>query len=71
MVSLFIGGNWLQNFIARQCFTMPVVTVVGIVRQLHGDKVNLAHSLILAFLTCVLLEASAYINMKAKAQLFL
>ena len=66
-----MGSTYFMNFIARAVFCMPVSIYIVIHRISLEDELSAAQALTLSFFGFSLLELSVYINMKAKARLFL
>ena len=71
LYALFMGGTYFFNIIARALFCMPVITIVMVNRIGRDDDMNFTQAWSLCAIAFVVVEISVYINMKAKARLFL
>ena len=66
-----MGSTYFRNFLARAAFYMPILIYIVVLRMTLEDEASPAQALVLSFFGFCLVELSVYINMKAKARLFL
>ena len=71
LYALFRGGSYFYNMIVRAVFCMPVITLVMVNRIGRDDDMSFTQAWSLSAMAFALVEISVYINMKAKARLFL
>ena len=69
--TLFLGASWNFCFWSRVLLHVPVTSLLVMERKRHNDEMILASSLFTGLALAMVLELSVYINMKAKAKLFL
>lgn len=68
----FGSATWHWSLLARQFFVMPVITANMINMEVMGDEgTSFGQTWLIRLAAVVTLEASIYINMRDKAQLFL
>ena len=70
IISLFVSASWLWGFAARSLFTLPTVTILMLNQSAHDDEIRFGQEWASAALIFLFIETSTYINMKAKAELF-
>lgn len=70
IISLFVSASWLWGFVARSLFTLPTVTILMLNQSAHDDEIRFGQEWASAALIFLFIETSTYINMKAKAELF-
>ena len=71
LFSLFMGATWIKGFVVRSIVYLPLMIVLKVNKSLLNDDINFAQEMIMLAMAAAMIEASVYINMKAKAQLFL
>ena len=67
----FILSTQLVNFIVRILYVFSMTIYLVTNRYLHGDENNLVAAVVLLLYFTLFCESSIYINMKARARLFL
>ena len=66
-----MGATWFHNFIARILLWVPPQALMMVNRLMKNDELNFTQAIILTVFGQTLVEFSIYLNMKAKAQLFI
>ena len=68
---MFILSSWLANFISRILYVYIITVYLALNRHDQGDENNIVTGLVMTVFGTLFIEAAVYINMKARAHLFL
>ena len=69
--SVFLNASWSSGFLTRMLLHIPIATLCIIERRTYNEEMSLAFSWVSGLTVASVLELSVYVNMKAKARLFL
>jgi len=71
LCNMFCSASWLVSLLCRVTLFSSLMASIWVKRWLMGESLTIAVNLVMLLLFSSAFEASLYINMKAKADLFL